>query len=77
MRVSAAKMSTTRDPTLLSRTASSMVMGLTGVISKCFLYGLNKVEVVGLPKFLEILDSRRDPDARQRGLITGMNCPVD
>jgi monolysocardiolipin acyltransferase len=46
-------------------------MGMTGVLSKCFLYGFNRVEVTGLSRFLDILDSRRDPANRQRGLLTG------
>ena len=52
---------------------SAVVMGMTGVIAKCFFYGLNTVEVTGLPQFLELLDSRQDPEKRQRGLLTGMN----
>lgn len=46
-------------------------MGLTASLSRVFLYGLNTVEVVGLQKFLEILDERKDVDKRQRGLLTG------
>jgi hypothetical protein len=49
-----------------------MMMGMAGMISKVFLFGLNKVEVIGLPRFLEVLDRRRDPEKRQRGLITGV-----
>jgi monolysocardiolipin acyltransferase len=48
-----------------------MIMGMTGVLSKAFLYGFNKVEVTGLTRFLDILDSRRDPANRKRGLLTG------
>jgi len=46
-------------------------MGLTGSISRGFLYGLNRTEVVGLDRFLETLDRRRDVEGRERGLITG------
>lgn len=53
------------------RLKSAMVMGVTGLLSKCFLYGFNRVEVTGLARFLDILDSRRDPANRQRGLLTG------
>jgi monolysocardiolipin acyltransferase len=49
-----------------------MVMGTAGVVSKCFLYGFNRVEVTGLSRFLDVLDARRDPEKRQRGLITGI-----
>jgi monolysocardiolipin acyltransferase len=47
-------------------------MGLTGVVSKAFLFGFNGTEVHGLQRFLEILESRRDPAKRKTGLITGM-----
>lgn len=46
-------------------------MGATGILSKAFLYGLNRVEVNGLSRFLDILDSRKDPAKRERGLLTG------
>jgi monolysocardiolipin acyltransferase len=52
-------------------------MAMTGVAVKCFIYGLNRVEVIGLPKFLDLLDSRRDPENRERGLITGTEKPLD
>lgn len=58
-------------PSLSMRLKSAMIMGMTGVLSKCFLYGFNRVEVTGLSRFLDILDSRRDPANRQRGLLTG------
>lgn len=48
---------------------------ILGVATLCrgFLYGLNKPEVHGLPRFLELLKSRKDPELRQRGLITVSN----
>ncbi|PMD40635.1 hypothetical protein L207DRAFT_427575 [Hyaloscypha variabilis F] len=48
-------------------------MGLTGSLSRGFLYGLNRIEVVGLDRFLETLDRREDIDGRERGLITVSN----
>jgi monolysocardiolipin acyltransferase len=48
-----------------------MLMGLTAALSRSFLYGLNHMEVIGLDKFLETLDKRRDIEGRERGLITG------
>jgi monolysocardiolipin acyltransferase len=60
-----------QQPSLSMRLKSAMVMGMTGVISKCFLYAFNRVEVTGLARFLDILDIRRDPANRQRGLLTG------
>lgn len=53
------------------RLKSSLIMGMTGVVSRCFLYGFNSVEVAGLAKFIELLDSRKDAAKRQRGLLTG------
>lgn len=61
-----------QQPSLPWRMTSSMVMGLTAALSRGFLYGLNSVEVVGLDRFLEVLDKRKDVEKRQRGLITGM-----
>ncbi|KAK4031918.1 hypothetical protein C8A01DRAFT_41645 [Parachaetomium inaequale] len=60
-------------PSFSLRLKSAMIMGMTGVLSKCFLYGFNRVEVTGLSRFLDILDSRRDPANRQRGLLTVSN----
>jgi len=47
-------------------------MGLTGSLSRGFLYGLNRIEVFGLDRFLETLDRRKDIEGREKGLITGM-----
>ncbi|KAK1828430.1 acyltransferase [Podospora conica] len=60
-------------PSLPWRITSSTIMGLTGLISRGFLLGLNSVEVIGLDKFLALLDSRRDPEKRERGLLTVSN----
>jgi monolysocardiolipin acyltransferase len=59
-------------PSLPWRFASSLIMGLTGSLSRAFYYGLNNVEVVGLDGFLKTLDRRKDVDGRERGLITGI-----
>ena len=53
------------------RLKSALIMGMTGIISRCFLYGFNSVEVTGLSRFIALLDSRKDPAKRQRGLLTG------
>lgn len=60
-----------RQPHTLWRGASSFVMGVTGALSKGFLYGLNSVETVGMERFLELLEARKNPWSRERGLITG------
>ncbi|ORY69906.1 uncharacterized protein BCR38DRAFT_454809 [Pseudomassariella vexata] len=62
-----------RQPRLPWRATSSFVMGVTGMLSRGFLYGLNTVEVTGLQRFLDILDKRKDPEKRERGLITVCN----
>lgn len=46
-------------------------MGLTGGLSRAFYYGLNNMEVIGLERFLETVERRKDVDKRGRGLITG------
>lgn len=66
----------TQYPCLPWRIMSSAIMGVTGMLSRGFLYGLNSVEVTGLDKFLALLESRRDPRKRQRGLITGTSLPL-
>ncbi|KAK3692945.1 hypothetical protein B0T22DRAFT_31592 [Podospora appendiculata] len=60
-------------PSLPWRISSSLLMGMTGLVSKVYLYGLSGVEVTGLAKFLSVLEARRDPEKRQRGLITVCN----
>lgn len=59
-------------PSLTWRATSSFVMGVTAGICRSFLYGLNRTETLGLEKFLELLDSRKDIESREKGLITGM-----
>ena len=58
-------------PGLPWRFSSSLIMGLTGSLSRGFLYGLNRIEVIGLDRFLETLDRRDNVERRERGLITG------
>lgn len=58
-------------PSLPWRVTSSLVMGVASTISKVFLFGLNRTEVIGLQGFLKVLDERADPAKRTRGLITG------
>lgn len=58
-------------PSLPWRAASSVIMGVTGALSRTFLYACNTTETVGLDRFLELLDKRNDPNGREKGLITG------
>ncbi|KAM3070174.1 Lyso-phosphatidylcholine acyltransferase [Clarireedia jacksonii] len=60
-------------PSLPWRSTSALIMGVTGAISRCFYYRLNNMEVIGLERFKETLDRRKDPESRERGLITVSN----
>lgn len=60
-------------PSLPWRVGSSIIMGLTGSISRIFMYGANTTQVHGLDGFLELLDKRSDVQNRERGLITGLS----
>ncbi|KAI1384705.1 acyltransferase [Hypoxylon trugodes] len=62
-----------QQPSLPWRMTSSLVMGLTSALSRGYLYGFNSVEVVGLDRFLDVLDKRKDVEKRERGLITVSN----
>jgi monolysocardiolipin acyltransferase len=58
-------------PSLQWRFASSATIALVGVFSKCFLKLANTTKVYGLREFEKLLDERKDPAKRERGLITG------
>jgi monolysocardiolipin acyltransferase len=58
-------------PSLPWRMASAMTTGTIGSLCRGFLYGLNRVETIGLERFLNVLEERRDVDKRTRGLLTG------
>ncbi|RDW65299.1 hypothetical protein BP5796_09991 [Coleophoma crateriformis] len=66
-------------PSLPWRLTSSFVMGLAGSLSRGFYFGLNNMEVIGLDRFLQTLDARKDVEGRERGLITVSNhvCVID
>jgi hypothetical protein len=49
-----------------------MTMFEIGALCRAFLLGVSTLEVNGLERFMELLDSRRDPSKRTRGLITGI-----
>ena len=59
-------------PSLPWRVGSSLIIGATGLLARTFFVGLNKGQVHGLDRFLELLDERSDIHGRQRGLVTGM-----
>ncbi|ETN39075.1 uncharacterized protein HMPREF1541_05297 [Cyphellophora europaea CBS 101466] len=60
-------------PSLVWRSASYQTLLTVATLCRGFLFGLNKTEVHGLPRFLELLKSRADPSTRQRGLVTVSN----
>ncbi|KAL1972759.1 hypothetical protein VTN31DRAFT_7173 [Thermomyces dupontii] len=64
---------TTDRPSTWWRAASSMTMWQVGALCRGFLLGFCKLEVNGLDRFLELLESRRDPSKCTRGLLTVSN----
>jgi monolysocardiolipin acyltransferase len=60
-------------PALPWRLASAAVISSVSAISRAFLYGLNNVQVNGLENLLGVLDQRRKPGGRSRGLLTVCN----
>ncbi|KIV82169.1 hypothetical protein PV11_04297 [Exophiala sideris] len=63
----------TEAPSFFWRAASYQTLLAVNAFSRFFLYGLNKTEVNGLPRFLDLLKSRSDYKTRRRGLITVSN----
>ncbi|KIX03587.1 uncharacterized protein Z518_07140 [Rhinocladiella mackenziei CBS 650.93] len=63
----------TEQPSLFWRAASYQTILVVATLSRFFLYGLNKTEVHGLPRFLELLKARSDYKTRCRGLLTVSN----
>ncbi len=59
-----------KSPSLPWRVSSSIVMGVSGFLTRIFYTGMNSVEVHGLDNFLELLDKRKDIEGRERGLLT-------
>lgn len=58
-------------PSLPWRLTSSATMFGVGALCRAFLHGLSHPEINGLDAFLEILESRKDPSQRTKGLLTG------
>ena len=58
-------------PSLPWRIGSSVTFGAVGAFCRTFLYGFSDSQVVGLDRFLKVLEERRDVGARTRGLLTG------
>lgn len=66
-------------PSFFFRSASYQTILLVSTLSRLFLYTLNRTEVHGLPRFLDLLKSRSDYRTRRRGLLTVSNhlCVLD
>ena len=66
-------------PSLFWRTASNQTLLTVGALCRGFLFGLNKTEVHGLDRFLDLLKSRADYRDRRKGLLTVSNhlCVLD
>jgi len=63
----------TEAPSFFWRSASYQTILLVATLSRAFLFALNKTEVNGLPRFLDLLKSRSDYKTRRRGLLTVSN----
>lgn len=63
----------TEVPSFIWRSASYQTILCVSTFCRAFLYGLNKTEVHGLPRFLNLLRSRADHRNRRKGLITVSN----
>lgn len=61
------------EPPLSHRIPSTLTIGFIGSLCRTFLYVFSKTEVHGLDRFVRILDERKDPENRERGLITVSN----
>lgn len=64
------------EPPMLQRVASNTTIGFVGFLCRTFLYALSRTEVHGLENFIELVEERRDPARRERGLITGDFVPT-
>jgi len=63
----------TEFPSFFWRSASSQTIIFVAALCRLFLFGVNKTEVHGLPRFLDLLKSRVDYKTRRRGLLTVSN----
>jgi monolysocardiolipin acyltransferase len=60
-------------PSLFWRSASHQTLLTVAALCRGFLFGLNRTEVHGLPRFLDLLKSRSDYKTRKKGLLTVSN----
>ena len=60
-------------PSFFWRTTSHQTILAVAALTRGFLFGLNKTEVHGLDRFLNLLQSRADYKSRNKGLLTVSN----
>ncbi|WPG98994.1 Hypothetical protein R9X50_00179600 [Acrodontium crateriforme] len=60
-------------PPLGERISTAASVGVVGFLCRTFLFALNRTEVHGLDRLLEVVDSREDEKGRMKGLITVSN----
>lgn len=63
----------TKVPSFFWRSTSHQTLFSAAAISRLFLFAFNKTEVIGLPRFLDLLKTRSDYRTRRRGLVTVSN----
>jgi monolysocardiolipin acyltransferase len=59
-------------PSLTWRVSSMFTLGLVASLSRLYMFAFEKTDLHGLNDFLKLLDERKRPEDRRRGLITGM-----
>ncbi|KAL4820318.1 hypothetical protein BDW67DRAFT_172998 [Aspergillus spinulosporus] len=64
---------TGESPSLFWRSLSSTTILGVAALCRGFLYACSRPETHGLEQFLELLDSRKDPSQRKKGLLTVSN----
>lgn len=58
-------------PSVPWRLLSQTTLIGVGALCRGFLFGLSNPEINGLDSFLGVLEERKDPTRRSRGLLTG------
>ncbi|KAL2856187.1 hypothetical protein BJX68DRAFT_253389 [Aspergillus pseudodeflectus] len=68
---------TGESPSAFWRGLSSTTIVGVAALCRSFLYACSRPETHGLEPFLELLDSRKDPSQRTKGLLTELYIPTD
>ncbi|OJJ01726.1 hypothetical protein ASPVEDRAFT_41314 [Aspergillus versicolor CBS 583.65] len=64
---------TGESPSLFWRSLSATTIFSVAGLCRSFLYGCSYPETHGLEQFLQLLESRKDPSQRKKGLLTVSN----